>query len=337
MHYWGVWHGREPFTAFRNYFPRFMSEFGLQSFPCLKTIKSFTIPEDRNIFSYVMESHQKSGTGNEVILHYISENYKYPKNFDSLLYTSQLIQAEGIRYGVEHWRRNRGRCMGAMYWQLNDCWPVASWSSIDYFGRWKALQYAAKKFFSPVLISACEEGTKISLHISNETMKEISGELVWILRETKSNIIESFHKIVQINTLTSIKCADLNFSNLIDTNEKKRSCYLEFMFVVNGKTVSTGTVLFVKSKHFKFYNPRLNINTLDNDNNFVLEITSIAYAKFVELDLMEFDTIFSDNYFDLSSGTTKIIEIKKEDLPDGFSIKQLNRQLKIRSLFDTFE
>ena len=114
MHYWGVWHGREPFTAFRNYFPRFMSEFGLQSFPCLKTIKSFTLPEDRNIFSYVMESHQKSGTGNEKILYYIGENYKYPKDFDSLLYASQLIQAEGIRYGVEHWRRNRGRCIGSL-------------------------------------------------------------------------------------------------------------------------------------------------------------------------------------------------------------------------------
>ena len=105
MHYWGVWHGKQPFTAYRDIFPRYMSEFGIQSFPSLKTVNTFTLPEDRNIFSYVMESHQKNGTGNEKILYYVGENYKYPKDFDSLLYASQLIHAEGIRYGVEHWRR----------------------------------------------------------------------------------------------------------------------------------------------------------------------------------------------------------------------------------------
>ena len=146
-----------------------------------------------------MESHQKSGTGNEKILYYIGETYKYPKDFDSLLYASQLIQAEGLRYGVEHWRRNRGRCMGAIYWQLNDCWPVASWSSIDYFGRLKALHYAAKKFFSPILLSACEEGTRVSLHVSNETMKEVRGTILWTLMDASSNIIAKSEKAFGIS------------------------------------------------------------------------------------------------------------------------------------------
>ena len=144
-----MWHGLKPFTYYRNFKFRFVSEFGFQSFPSEKTIESFTLPEDRNIFSYVMERHQKNGAANGKILYYLSETFKYPKDFSSLIYVSQLLQAEAIKYGVEHWRRNRGRCMGAIYWQLNDCWPVASWSSIDYYGRWKALHYFARKFFCP--------------------------------------------------------------------------------------------------------------------------------------------------------------------------------------------
>ena len=158
VHYWDVWHSDKPFTEFRNYYFRYVSEFGFQSFPCLKTIESFTKPEDRNIFSYVMEKHQRNGTANGKIMNYISQNYLYPTDFSTLLYTSQLLQADAIKYGVEHFRRNRGRCMGAVYWQLNDCWPVASWSSIDYFGCRRSGDYYAKRFFAPLLLSCQEEG-----------------------------------------------------------------------------------------------------------------------------------------------------------------------------------
>ena len=119
---------------------------GFQSFPAVKTIEQFTAPEDRNIFSYVMEKHQKNAGANGKILQYMSQMYLYPESLELLVYVSQLLQAEAIRYGVEHFRRNRGRCMGCVYWQLNDCWPVASWSSIDYYGRWKAPHYFAKRF-----------------------------------------------------------------------------------------------------------------------------------------------------------------------------------------------
>ena len=132
VHYWTVWHGGVPFTEYRKHRFRFVSEFGFQSLPCLKTIERFTLPQDRNLFPYVMEKHQRNNAANGKILNYLSQTFLYPADFDTLLYASQLLQAEAIRYGVEHWRRHRGRCMGAIYWQLNDCWPVASWSSIDY-------------------------------------------------------------------------------------------------------------------------------------------------------------------------------------------------------------
>ncbi len=159
VHYWDVWHGDKPFTEYRKFFFRNASEFGFQSFPCLKTVESFTKPSDRNIFSYVMEKHQRNKSANGKIMNYMAQTFLYPTDFDTLLYASQLLQAEAVRYGVEHWRRNRGRCMGAIYWQVNDCWPVASWSSIDYYGRWKALHYMARRFYAPVLLSCEEEGT----------------------------------------------------------------------------------------------------------------------------------------------------------------------------------
>lgn len=144
-HYWDVWHGQKPFTDYQKHYFRFCSEFGFQSFPCLKTVESFTEEKDRNIFSRVMENHQKNPAANGKILYYLSENFRYPENFRKLLYVSQILQGMAMKYGVDHWRRHRGRCMGTLYWQINDNWPVASWASIDYFGRWKALHYMAKK------------------------------------------------------------------------------------------------------------------------------------------------------------------------------------------------
>ncbi|MCL1963633.1 MAG: glycoside hydrolase family 2 protein, partial [Firmicutes bacterium] len=206
VHYWDVWHGEKPFTEYRKFHFRYASEFGFQSFPCLPTVESFTLPQERNIFSRVMERHQRNGAANGKILSYLSQTYLYPYDFDTLLYASQLLQADAIRYGVEHWRRFRGRCMGAVIWQLNDCWPVASWSSIDYYGRWKALHYAAKRFFAPVLLSAREEGEitqrprinefreepverSVTLCVTNDTMETVSGEVRWALRTPDAKVV----------------------------------------------------------------------------------------------------------------------------------------------------
>lgn len=157
-HFWEVWHGGLPFSDYRNHYFRYLSEFGFEAFPSEKTVCAFTAPEDRNIFSRVMEMHQCCVGGNKRILTYLADTFLYPNDFGTLLYLSGLSQATAIRYGVEHLRRHRGRCMGALYWQINDIWPTASWASIDYYGRFKPLQYAAKRFFSPILISCCETG-----------------------------------------------------------------------------------------------------------------------------------------------------------------------------------
>jgi len=153
-HNWEVWHGNRPFKAYREHNSRFVSEFGFQSLPALETIRTYASESEWNMTSYVMEHHQRNEVGNTKIITYMADHFCLPKDFESLVYLTQVLQAEAVRTGVEHWRRNRHRTSGTLYWQLNDCWPVASWSSLDYFGRWKALHYAARRFYAPLLLSA---------------------------------------------------------------------------------------------------------------------------------------------------------------------------------------
>lgn len=335
MHDWSVWHGREPFTYFRNRYPRFMSEFGIESFPCMKTIESFTVPSDRNIYSYVMENHQKCLSGNEKIMYYISQYYRFPKDFSSILYLSQIVQAEGIKYGVEHWRRNRGRCMGVIYWQLNDCWPVASWSSIDYFGRWKALHYYAKRFFSPILVSACDKDREVSIYVTNDTREPCRAKILWKLYNGDIIVMES-EKNIEAEGFSSCEYLKLDFSNIIDTDEKKRHHYLEFSLVSGSEVISEGTVLFVPPKYYDFSPPKLKAEIEEENDKFIISVASESFAKNVELDFESLDGVFSDNYFDLTPGCRKTVEIRKADLSKPVCLEDIKKELTLRSLIDSY-
>ncbi len=172
-HYWDVWHGQKPFEEYQNHCFRFCSEFGFQSLPPMKTIESFTLDEDRNLFSRVMESHQKNPSANGKILYYLSETFRYPTKLEGLVFLSQVLQGYAMKTAVGHWRRNRGRCMGSIYWQFNDNWPVASWSGIDYYGRYKALHYMAREFFAPVAGSIEKTDNEMAFWISNESTEAV--------------------------------------------------------------------------------------------------------------------------------------------------------------------
>lgn len=335
-HYWGVWHGQEPLTNYRNIYPRFNSEFGIQSFPCLKTMKTFTALEDRNIFSEVCESHQKNGTGNEKILFYISENFRYPYGFDSLLYVSQLVQAEGMRYGVEHWRRNRGRCMGALIWQLNDCWPVASWSCVDYDNRWKAVQYMAKRFYAPVLLSACEEGKTAALHVTNDTGNAVLGSVHWELRHRDGKVLNSGDAPVEVPGLSTRQVVKLDFG--VGTEGFcPREDFLSYALYKGKQAVSSGICLFVKNKHFELKEPHIKVETMEEEDAFIITLRSDSLARFVELDLTDADAVFEDNIFDLEPGKEKRIGLEKNRISRRVTLEEIRQQLKIRSLYDTFE
>ncbi|MDF2927016.1 MAG: glycoside hydrolase family 2 sugar binding protein [Paenibacillaceae bacterium] len=336
-HYWKVWHGQRPFTHYRKYHFRFCSEFGFQSFPGLKTIQAFTLPEDHNIFSYVMEKHQKNGAANGKILYYMAETFKYPKDFPSLLLVSQMLQAEAIKYGVEHWRRNRGRCMGSIYWQLNDCWPGASWSSIDYFGRWKALHYFARRFYAPVLLSAMEEGDSVELHVTNERREPFRGTIRWRLMEADGTVLRTGEADAAVEALCAKLCVALDFAPELEGDCRRRR-YVDFALIEerSAVSVSEGTVLFVKPKHFEFANPQLDVNVMETETSFELVVRSASYAKYVTLDLTEADGVFSDNVFDLSAGDGKVVQLPKSRLSRPLSLVKLKSQLTVSSAFHWF-
>lgn len=337
VHCWDVWHGMKPFDYYSCHYFRFTSEYGFQSFPGIKTIKSYTIPGDRNIFSYIMEKHQKNQSANGRILTYLSETFKYPGDFESLLYTSQLLQAEAVKYGAEHWRRNRGRCMGSIYWQLNDCWPVASWSSIDYYGRWKALHYYAKRFYAPILISAVDNGKKrVSIYLINDTLEKIQGTIEVRLRDNRSEIINEKKQEASAEPLKAKNCIELDLKDMIDGGSI-RSVYLEFSYNIKGRYVSGGTLLFVKPKYFDFLDPDIKTDVEETEEQFIITLKSDAYARSVELDLANADCKFSDNYFDISAGDIKRVEIDKAGLSGKYSLDIIKNQLEVCSLYDIEE
>ncbi|WP_070042965.1 beta-mannosidase [Robinsoniella peoriensis] len=332
VHFWQVWHGNKPFSEYRKYFFRYLSEFGFQAFPSVKTIQEGISddPDDWNIFSYVMEKHQRNNGANGKIMGYLQQTYKYPYDFSSMIYASQLLQADGIRYGVEHFRRNRGRCMGAVYWQLNDCWPVTSWSSIDYYGRWKALHYYAKRFFAPVMIS-CEEQNwmtasadmnrqhfdfekSIRLNVTNETALQRHVTVKWALRNADASIVkEEWQEI----TMAPFSAYWLDKVLLPEADVFNQ--YISYEAVENNEILSQGTVIFSYPKYFNYQNP--NLQAAVNGNEIIVKAD--AYAKSVEILNKNEDLVLEDNYFDMNSGIrrVKILRGKPEEL-------------RIRSVYD---
>lgn len=329
VHYWKVWHGNRPFSEYRKYYFRYLSEFGFQSFPSKKTIEAFTDdPEDWNIFSYIMEKHQRNYGANGKIMNYMQQMYKYPTDFDTVIYASQLLQADAIRYGVEHFRRNRGRCMGAIYWQLNDCWPVISWSSIDYFGRWKALHYYAKRFFSPVLVS-CEEQSwmtqeanmnrqhfefekSIRFNVSNETRMERDIQICWQIRNSDGTTIREEKEKIIVEPMSS-KWGEKVLLPEIDVFSQ----YVSYQAYEKGNEISSGTVIFSYPKYFKYKNPQLEA-TVSGE---YIDIKSRCYAKSVEIVNDDDTLLLSDNYFDMNAETKRIKIIKGD--PRGLKIKSV--------------
>lgn len=332
-HYWEVWHSGKPFTEYRKHYFRYLSEFGFQSFPCEKTVNQFTLPEDRNIFSRIMEQHQRNNSANGKIVKYIADTFLYPTDFGTLLYASQLLQAEAMKYGVEHLRRERGRCMGTLYWQLNDIWPVASWSSIDYYGRLKALHYYAKRFYSPVLISCRETGekttrpfvtlepglydyeTKTELTVTNDTLSEFAGVVRSYLRNSAGEIIESFEDEINVAPLSTFTICERD----LNKTDVENNYYSYELADSCGKVVSSGTVLFTAPKHFRFMDPELSYEILGDE----IIVKAKAYAKSIELYSPDSDLILSDNFFDMNAGEVRI-KILEGDI----------KTIKLRSVYD---
>lgn len=330
-HYWDVWHGQKPFTDYRKYFFRFCSEFGFQSFPCAKTVNSFTLEDDRNIFSRVMESHQKNDAANGKMLYYLSENLRYPKDLTHLLYASQVLQGMAIKYGVDHWRRNRGRCMGTLYWQINDDWPAPSWSSIDYFGRWKALHYMAQKFYAPHAVSMTLEDHRCHVYFSNESFETTEYSLTLSIRDLSGNVLETYETKGNSPAFSAIETAVVDICSWED---QKDDVFLEAVIHTKDQKVLKDVETLVPYKYLNLKNPVISTEAEETNDAFILHISSDCFAPFVAFDFDDADVIFSDNFFHLTDKTVQDIIVKKEDILQGHfeNAEDFRKRLQILSL-----
>ena len=275
-HFWAVWHGNKDFSEYSKHYFRFMSEYGFESFPALKTIESFTEPGDRDILSPVMEDHQRCVGGNAKIISYMNRYFRTPEDFAATIYLSWLSQAEAIRHGIQHWRRNRGRCMGSVYWQLNDNWPVASWASIDSQGRWKALHYEARRSYNPQMVSAVTPDVEtldttakahylalpkpkgnghfttvpalVEIHLSNESFRATKAEIFWELLRFDGSVIEKGQTSCAVEAFGTKRALELDLSAPIQGRTAPRESLLSYRAELDDGQVLHGFHNFVPYK-----------------------------------------------------------------------------------------
>lgn len=333
MHYWGVWHGAEPFAAYLQQTPRFMSEYGFQSFPQLKTIKQFALPEDYDLASPVMVTHQKHGRGNELIRTYTLREFLEPKDFASFLYVSQIVQAEGLKLGTEHLRRLRPRCMGALYWQIDDCWPVASWSSIDYYGRWKALHYFARRFFSPILVSPHHDSTKVEVYIVSDERAPEAATLHLSLIEFNGKVLRQEERPVWVRALSSTNYFSFNKNEWLPAGEEQRAFLLAELRAANGEVLSANTLLFKPVKELRLPSSQISKQVTATANGFQITLAADQFASHVFLTADEHEGFFTDNYFHLVPGRPVTVEFQTEG---KIALADFERSLQVKSLTDAF-
>jgi beta-mannosidase len=334
MHFWAVWHALAPPSDYLKVNPRFMSEFGFQSFPEMRTIRTFAKPEDLDIRSAVMQSHQKNHGGNERILTYMLREYREPKDFASFVYLSQVQQAEVIKLGAEHLRRDRPRTMGSLYWQLNDCWPVASWASVDYLGRWKALQYYARRFYDDVLVSPYEHDGKVEIYVVSDKLQPLNGTIHARLLDFAGNSLFEKTQDAQIPVSSSAAYLTLDEKELF-ADAAKTSRDRDFLVVdleIGGKNVSHNAVYFDVTHNLDLpASPKIDGNLSKSADGYMLTLKSPVLARALYISFGDLDAQLSDNYFDLLPNQSVTVGIKT-----SASLDQLQSALKLVSLTDAY-
>jgi beta-mannosidase len=333
MHYWQVWHALAPIEMYTQQFPRFMSEYGFQSFPEMRTIRTFAKPEDMDIRSATMQDHQKNHGGNERILSYMLRWYPEPKDFESFVYLSQVLQAEAIKVGAEHLRRQMPNTMGSLYWQLNDCWPVASWASIDYYGRWKALQYYSKRFYDDVIVSPFRHDGKVDVYVVSDKLQPLNGTIHTRLLDFSGKVLSEKTQDVQIPAQSSAIYFTADQKELLANADPTKS-FLVFDLTVRGQQVSRNLIFFDTMHNLDLPKPVKIETSLDKSNGgYAVTLRSPALARSVFVSFGDLDVKTEDNYFDLLPGEAVTVKLKT---PAAVTLDQLKSGIQVISLTDAF-
>ncbi|RPE12832.1 glycoside hydrolase family 2 protein [Chitinophaga lutea] len=327
-HYWGVWHGMEWFEAFATHVPRFMSEYGFQSFPDIHTVRRYADSSQWDIHSFVMQAHQKSFTrGNAAIKTYMDHYHHQPKDFPAFLYLSQVLQAEGMKTGMEAHRRAMPFCMGSLYWQFNDCWPGASWSGIDYFGRWKAMQYFVKKAYNPLLVSTVQDGGSVSTYIVNDHLRNESLLLDMQLTDLDGRVLWEKQTPVTAKANTSAVQHSIRRDALLKGADSTR-VILYTKLLKNNKVLSDNVFYFAASRQMPLPATEVGVTVEDNKGAVTLKLKSSQLARNVYLLLDgDADSHFSDNYFDLLPGRETTVTVQTK-----LTAEEVKKQLQVQHL-----
>ncbi len=332
MHYWMVWHGQEPFEAYQTHYHRFYSEFGFQSFPLLPTVKTYTRPEDWNITSPVMEQHQKNTAGNRLIMLYMLDRYRLPKDFESLLWTSQVLQAEGMKMAVEHYRSQMPRIMGALYWQIEDCWPVASWAGLDYLGTWKALQYYARRFYNPVLVTAIARGTDLVVNAVADAGPSGPAEFRWSVRSYSGDVLAEKSQPFTLESNKSLVLLKASFEEL-RKGRPENEVYFACEIARGNDILSSNVYHFSMPKRVTWPDPLIAFKVVVESGRASVELTAKNFAKDVYLEVPGCPGRFEDNFFDMLPGRTYKVRFLAEE---GANVELLKTALRIRTLRDSY-
>ncbi|HQU83321.1 MAG TPA: hypothetical protein PKY59_09365 [Pyrinomonadaceae bacterium] len=333
VHYWQVWHAEKPYKEYEKQFPRFMSEYGFQSFPEFETVKTYTTEEDRkSIETPIMLAHQRHPRGNQLVKEYMLREYNQPKDFESFLYVSQVLQAEGIKIGAEHFRRIMPRNMGSLYWQANDCWQVASWSGMDYFGRWKALMYYTRKFYAPQMISPhVEDDGTLNIYVVNDSPDAKQAQMILNLVDLNGKVLSSTSQDISAEPLKGKSYFTQKVSDFLNGADDKNA-FLLAELKIGGKTVSQNEYFFKPFKELSVSKPNIKTEITPTANGFKIALSTDSLAKSVYLSGFT-EGFFSDNYFDLIPNRNIEIEFRTKQ---KMSADEFRRNLKVRSLIDAF-
>lgn len=346
-HFWDVWHANRRVKEYERHAFRFVSEFGMQSFMSPETQATFCPPTDANPLGPMMHNHQKNRFGNEIILHYISRHYRFPKDSVALIRQSQLNQAESLRIAVEHYRRHMPQCMGTLYWQLNDCWPATSWSSLEFTGRWKALHYLARRFFAPALVCAHVPGEEtemlgnyrlstvweIHLHTIYDAPRPGRGVLRWDLFHLDGRILLQGHKTVILRSHESVRQRTLDLRAPIATHGRDH-LYLRIALTVEGKSVSEDTVFLAGPRFLHLPRGRTAVHIrMEAPMRATLTFRSPVFQHRFAFELGGLAGRCSDNFFELYPGEKKSVVVQ---FPQPQTPARIKRHLTTWSLVDTY-
>ena len=326
-HYWGVWVERKPVEAYLDETPRFMSEYGLQSWPSLRTVASFAKPDEQGIDAPVIRAHQKflAGEGNARILHYVRDAFGEPRDFADFVYLSQLMQAEGIELAALHHRASRPRTMGSLYWQLNDVWPGASWSGIDWYGRWKPLQFHARRFFAPLAVAALRKDGTTTLSLVSDRTTPLTAQ--WRLRvlDFDGRLLREETHDATLAPLSANAVASFADAGLLRGADPRRTVAV-FELLVDGAPVSRGTVYFDAAKALALDDPGLHAAVRKQGDGYAFEVSSKRLARGVWIDFGELDAELSDNALTLLPGERIALRLRS-----SAALPELQAALRLHS------